>query len=304
MVRGPTWWKKMYAATLQSEPDQSGSQSNAKAIHVAGSAEIGFVHSDGITRLDHLYQHDPVRVLFPDPPEGDIPQATLITTSGGLTGGDQISLQIKAGPGARAMAIAQAAEKIYRSAGGDTQINLTLGAAADSWLEYLPQETILFDGARLSRLSRVQVTGSAQLLAGEIIVFGRRGSGEIYGCGYLRDAWEIYRDETLVWADAVLLEDDISGPLNHPAGFDGAAAMATAVYSGPDAATYLDPTREILNTNPDGVRSSATMVNDLLIVRWLGEDALSLRTVFGNFWQQFRHQAAVLPASLPRLWHM
>ncbi len=275
-----------------------------QVIEVKGRAEIGFVHRDGATRLAHLYQHDPVRVLFPNIPPGGVLEATIVTTSGGLVGGDEISLEITAGPNATALVSTQAAEKIYRSSGAKTDISVAITAQEDAWLEWLPQETILFDGSKLRRRISVKAARGARILAGEILVLGRVGSGERFSSGFLRDAWEVWLMDRLTWADALYLDNDISGVLSHPACFDGATALATAVYVCGDPAVHLDAARDMLSATGDNVLSSATVVNGVLVMRWLGQDAYHLRQAFGGFWKVFRHHAGGQAAELPRLWYV
>ena len=94
MVTPPKWWKRMLDVTSPSEEIKTG--------RVAGRAEIGFAVSDGESRLAHLFQHEPLRVLFPAPAAGDIPSAALVTTSGGLVGGDHLSIRVSAEAGATA----------------------------------------------------------------------------------------------------------------------------------------------------------------------------------------------------------
>jgi len=273
---------------------------------VHGAAEIGFVHKQGETRLDHLYQHDPLRVLFPTPPKGEPPNAVLVTTSGGLVGGDRLDVSVSAGPGTAAMVTAQAAEKVYRSAGPDSQIGVRLSVEKDAWLEWLPQETILFDGARLRRETAIDLAPGARILAGEILVFGRVASGERLSKGLVREAWSVRRDGRLIWADALHLDSGPDGDLMdifaEPACFDGAAAQATAVYADGDPARHLDRARSLLAEGDDELRSAATVVNGVLVARWLGHDPARLRRAFGDFWTGFRQAAAGLPATLPRLW--
>ena len=280
------------------------SPSDARSATLAdGRAEIVFTAQEGRTRLAHLYQHEPLRVLFPTPPQGDCLQAALVTTSGGLVGGDRLAGDVRAETGAQALVSPQAAEKVYRSTGADCRIEVTLAAAAQSWLEWLPQETILFEGARLARTTMIIADADAQVLAGEMLVFGRIGSGERLTRGFVRDAWEVRRAGTLVWADALLLDGNIARPLAHPAGFDGATAQATVIYVAPDAGRRLAEARAALDESA-GVRCAASVVNGVLVTRFLGRDARAVRTAFGEFWKMFRHAAAGLPASLPRLWHV
>lgn len=268
-----------------------------------GRAEIAFAAEGGRTRLAHLYHRDPLRFLFPTAPAGDCIQAALVTTSGGLVGGDRLSIDIKTLARASAMVSPQAAEKVYRSAGHDCEIDVTLGAARASWLEWLPQETILFDNARLHRVTKIDAAGDARVLAGEMLVFGRIGRGERLNRGFVRDAWEVRLDGKLVWADSLLLEDDIAATIAHPAGFDGATATATVVYVGADAALHLQSARESLGEDA-AVRTAATVVNGVLVARFVGRDAKALRAAFGTFWAAFRNKVAELPAVLPRLWHV
>ncbi|MBS27940.1 MAG: urease accessory protein [Alphaproteobacteria bacterium] len=270
----------------------------------SGRAEIDFAYTDGRTRLSHLYQSDPLRILFPDPGAGEPETATLVTTSGGLVGGDHLSISVAAGAGATARVVGQAAEKVYRSTGADVRIDMRLSVAADGWLEWLPQETIVFDSARLRRRAELDVAPGGRLLAGEMIVFGRAAMGEVLQDGLVHEAWDVHRGGRLVWADAVHLDGDVTNTLTAAAGFDGAAAFASMVYAGDDAAALLPSARAGLDavTADRDLRCAATCVGDVLIVRWLGRDARRLRDTYGKFWADFRHRIAELPAAMPRLW--
>jgi urease accessory protein len=109
----------------------------------------------------------------------------------------------------------------------------------------------------------------------------------------------VHREGRLVWADALHLENDIADTFAEPACFDGATAQATAIYAGDDAFQHLDLARSLLD---DKLRTAATVVNGVLVVRWLGPDPAQLRRAFGKFWAGFRHGSTGRPATLPRLW--
>lgn len=284
----------MFAATLPSE------SMIGPGMH--GCAEMAFARVNGHSKLSHLYQHAPLRVLFPHHPSHEPAAAAIVTTSGGLVGGDRLRVDVTAHAGARALVTAQAAEKVYRSKGPDCRIDVRLSAEDAAWLEWLPQETILFDGARLRRLTAIHHVPGAKVLAGEILVFGRIARDERLEYGLIQDAWEISHDGRLIWSDALHLDGDLAHVLNHRGCFAGAAAYATAVYVGDDAADRLTTARGLTEHSP--VRSSATVVHGVLVVRWLGEDALEVRRAFGAFWMGFRHAVAGLAATLPRLWHI
>lgn len=295
------------AAPLPGDADSDrdgGAASLPVPVPVHGIGTVGFALKDGATRLKDLYQQDPVRVLFPTPARGEIPTAVFVTTSGGLVGGDVLGLGAGVQANAAALVTAQAAEKIYRSKGGLCRIDLRLRVEPGGWLEWLPQETILFEGARMKRRTVASVASGGRLLAGEFIVLGRQAMGETVTHGLVRDDWQVRRDGRLVWADALCLDGDISALTEHPAGLGGAIAIATAVFVADDAPDYLDAARDLLSGSSGRVRCGATAVNGILVVRVMGADPFEIREAYGNFWAAFRHAAAGLPGQLPRLWHI
>jgi urease accessory protein len=269
---------------------------------VHGVARIGFAARGSRTRLATLYQQAPLRVLFPRAPAGDPPHAVLVTTSGGLVGGDRLEVEIETGRDARALVITQAAEKAYRSTGAAAQVTVALRAGPGSWLEWCPQETILFERARLRRRTTLQLGLDSRVLAGDILVFGRRAHGERLRTGSLRDAWQVRSGDRLVWADALRLEGDIGAQLAAPFGFAGAAAYASLVYAGADAAAWRDPLRELVGGGGAGQRAGVTCLPGLLLARWLDKDAARLRACFTHAWTGLRHAAAGLPAKAPVAW--
>ncbi|MDP6350688.1 MAG: urease accessory protein UreD [Alphaproteobacteria bacterium] len=288
------------AALEEGELPPPISAAAAKRFRIAGCAEIGLERGDGRTRLSHLYQHDPLRVLFPRAEPGEPLTAALVTTSGGLVAGDRLDISFAAGPGAEALLTTQAAEKVYRSTGADCTIALDLRIDSGARLEWLPQETILFDGARLRRRTAIDFAADGTVMAGEIVVFGRHAMGETVCRGLVRDAWELRRDGRLVWAEALHLEGALDDALADPAGFDGARAMATMVYAAADAPGRIGCARALLEAA--GAEAAATCLDGVLIVRWLDRDAQRLRRNYGDFRAAFRAAVAGLPARLPRLW--
>ena len=266
-----------------------------------GAAEIAFARrSDGRTDLAQIYQRSPCRVLFPAPEAEDPPMAALLTTSGGLAGGDRLSLAVTVAAGARAGATTAAAEKVYRSAQGDVDITVRLSVAERGWLEWLPQETILFDGARLVRRLSVAVAQEAQFLGAELLVLGRAARGERFARGRAHDSWRIRFGERLVWADALCLEDEIAALLAAPAGFAGAAALATAIYVGADAPAHL-PLARVLAEGGE-CRAGATLLGTVLVARFLGVRADAVRNAYAHYLAGMRQAVAGLPAAMPRLW--
>ena len=274
-------------------------------ISTKGKAKLSFeVDVNGKTRLNELYHSDPLRILFPNIPDKDILQAALVNISGGLVGGDKISVDMQIGRNAKALIASQSAEKVYRSAGADTEMEIKITVKPGSWLEFLPQETILFQGSRLRRQIKVSIEGDGSLVAGEILVFGRRGHGEYFKNGLIHESWEIERDGRLLWADTLHMDKNIGSTINHPACFDGAVGMATLIYNGPNATDNLAVIQNLLADSNRDILSSVTCINGVMIIRWIGKNSLDLRNEFGAFWSAFRNKIADLPAKLPRLWNM
>lgn len=265
-----------------------------------GAAEIGFALRAGATRLSHLFQRAPCRVLTPSVEAGDPPQAVLITTSGGLADGDAIALALAVEPGATATITTQAAEKIYR-ARDRVPARVRVSATVDkgATLEWLPQETILFDGARCDRRTVAEVAPGGQLLACEMVVFGRLASGERFTKGFLHDGWDIRRNGRLIWRDALRLDDGMTAAMASAAGFSGAHAIASAVYVGDDAADHLSAARALIGEGE--ARGGITLVNGVLLARWLGEPA-AVRAALSHYLANIRQTVAGWPARLPRVW--
>ncbi|WP_374651187.1 urease accessory protein UreD [Dongia sp.] len=272
-----------------------------------GSLDIRFLSDAALagTRLVHLDQRAPLRALFPHCSNMGLPVAAITTTCGGLTGGDHLSLAVHMGQEAGAMAVAQAAEKLYRSTGADTRIDVDLHLGANAWLEWLPQETILFDGARLRRRTRLNLGAGSAMLAGEMLTFGRQARGEELTHGLVRDEWHVARDGKPAWADTFhAAESDLVAALYHPAALAGARASAMLMHAGENLGAALALVRARLQQLNAQIRAAATIVNGILLVRWLGSDSADIRPGFAQLWMELRALARGLPANLPTFWHV
>lgn len=270
---------------------------------VDGAARLAYrCDAHGVTRLADLFQRAPCRVLFPDIDAGEPAQAVMLTTSGGLTGGDRLSIAVEAGAGSRLTVTTQAAEKLYRALPGDeaTNIDIRYAVGDGAWAEWLAQETILFERSRLRRLFVADVAPRGRLLAVESLVFGRTAMGEAYEHGALHDAWRIRRGGRLVWADALRLQGEVALQRALPFGFGTARACATLVYVGDDAAALLEPLRERLQALAG--QAAATAFDGLLIVRVLAEDATDMRSAVRVAAGALRSLAGGLPERLPKVW--
>jgi urease accessory protein len=270
-------------------------QSRSWLPRTEGSARLGFICRDGRTRLDVLHQQGAARVRFPKPAEASSMEAVLLNTAGGLTGGDRMDIDVRLGAGAEAVLTTAAAEKIYRARDGNTAIAIELRLGVGANLTWLPQATILFDGARLDRRTEVELADQARFLAVEMLIFGRQAMGEEVRHGFCRDAWRIRRDGTLVFADTFRVNGDIAAALERPATLAGARAAAMIIYVAADAASRLDLVRSML-AGAESMAGASTW-NGLLMVRAIAREG---RTLQGDIAPLLR---ALSGRPLPRVWH-
>lgn len=227
-----------------------------------------------VTRLKNLRQQGSYRAIFPRPIVGNV-EAVIINTAGGVTGGDQFSTCITAHENANLSVTTQAAERIYRATGaGRGVMKTTLRAEKAAQLYWLPQETILFNGARLQRSLTVDVHGSAKFLMVEQLVFGRETSGETLRSGALDDRVTITSGGPPIYLDCIRLEGDIAAQLARPAVACGARAVASIVLVDQNAQPLLAAVRALLAPT-----AGASLLSDtVLVVRILAADSYALRT--------------------------
>ena len=226
-------------------------------------------------------------------------EAVIVNTGGGMAGGDRAFFAFEAGPGAAVTVTTAAAEKVYRGveAGGApaetrVEVDLTLGPGAA--LEWLPQETILFDGARLSRRLSVDMAPDAALILVEMLVFGRLAMGERVVCGCVRDRWRVRRGGRLVLAEDLDLAGDPTALLDRPALGGGARASATLIMMSPEAEGLLAPAREILAAA--AVAGGASAWGGRLVARATSPSPARLRVAVVALLSGLRGRAP------PRLW--
>jgi urease accessory protein len=262
------------------------------ANRAQGAVRFNVRCDDGVTRRGSLHESGSLRVRFPSP-EDDGLSAVFVNTAGGIAGGDRFEVAISAGEGARLTLTTAAAEKVYRAAAAPAQLDISLTAESGAHLAWLPQETILFDRARISRRIDIDLAETASLLLCEIVVFGRTAMGERMQQGEFVDRWRLRRGGKLVFAETVRLDGDIGMKLARPAVAKAGTAVATALIVPADE-TVVERIREAADGFGGEVGISAW--NGFAMARFCAQDAARLRadmmTVLGR---------ASL-AALPRLW--
>ena len=268
------------------------------AQRLIGKAHLRVKNHKGETCLSDLDQTVPLRVFFPPQKKGAPLLAVLVTISGGLVAGDHLTISAETQENCRLTLMTQAAEKIYRSEGKDCIIDITLKGQKNSYLEYLSQETILFDHSRLKRTTLLELDDQTTMMAGEITVFGRIVRGEEWRHGLFRDQWIVKKKGRLIWTETLLLEGDIHPYFDNQASLNQSKAIASLIIAVENPQDYLSLIREKLNDD-----AGATCVNGLLVIRWLSKDSLALRTNFSEIWCLMR-EIFHCEATMPRLWQI
>jgi urease accessory protein len=261
------------------------------ANRARGAVAFDVQLADGLTRRRHLHESGSLRVRFPSP-EADGLSAVFVNTAGGVAGGDRFDIDVAAGEGARLTLTTAAAEKVYRAPDRPAELNISLKAASGAHLSWVPQETILFDRARVSRKIDIDLADSASLVLCEIVVFGRAAMGERMQEGEFVDRWRIRRGGKLVFAETVRLDGDIGGKLTKSAIAKGGVAIGTALIVPGDEALV-----ERIRAQSDnfGGEVGISAWNGFAMARFCAQDAARLRA----------DMIAVLGASgsgLPRIW--
>ncbi len=250
----------------------------------AGSLALE-IRARGVVK--RLREEGCAKLRVPARPADQPHEAIIINTSGGLAGGDRFEITAQAA--SDLCLTTQAAEKIYPSLGSETRVTTKLRGQGEARLSWLPQETIIFDGAKLERSLDVELHRSATLLAVESVILGRRAMGENLTDFYFRDRWRIRSNGRLIYADDLRFDPvRVQGA----AALNGATAFATLVFVGPTAESFLEPLREIFDD-----LGGVSAWDGKLIARLVGVDGFDLRK---TLIPALRVLAA--PSELPKVW--
>lgn len=271
--------------------DASATNSVFEANRARGAVRFDVHARDGVTRRGALHESGSLRVRFPSPEDEGL-SGVFVNTAGGVAGGDRFDIEISASDGSRLTLTTAAAEKVYRAPGPAAQLGIALKVAAGARLAWLPQETILFDRARVHRRFDIALDANASLLLCEIVVFGRTAMGERMDQGEFVDRWRLSRGGKLVFAETVRLDGDIGAKLARSAVAKGGAAIGTALIVPGDEA-QVERIREASESFSGEVGISAW--NGFAMARFCAQDAARLRA----------DMMAVLArtgVALPRLW--
>jgi len=255
-------------------------------------ARGAFVRVGDRTKAQQLFETGGLRWRFPR--SSNPCEAAIVNTGGGVAGGDSYSVRLRLHENAEVEATTPSAERIYRSDGPAAAIATRLALAPGARLFWLPQETLMFDSARLERRLEVETSGDAEFLVAETVVFGRLAMGESRIDASLRDSWRIRRDGRLIFADETRLER-AGAALDRKAVGAGARALSTLIASAPSIEARLPDLRAALDTAGSGVESGASALDGLIVARLLAASPDRLRAALVA-------SIVALGGRKPRLW--
>ncbi|MCF6328068.1 MAG: urease accessory protein UreD [Devosiaceae bacterium] len=270
---------------------ESKTAARVKLQRSVGLAKVGFAQNG----LETLYQSGCAKIMLPKS-YCAIPEAIIVNTGGGLTGGDKFHIHATVKAGANLCVSSQTAERIYRSVGGQAKVLNSIKMGAGCSLEWLPQETILFEGSALNRKFEARLEMDSCLLALETLVLGRAEMGEVLTSVNFNDQWRIWRDGKIIYGDGLRIDAQALDKLSQPAVFGANRALAVLLYVAPDATERLAEAKSLLREL--NVETAISAWNGMIVVRFISEEANMIRSAIKKYLLGFRGR------DLPRVWHM
>lgn len=258
-----------------------------------------------MTERDHF---GPLRILKPLYPEGDdICHAVIVHPPGGIVAGDSLAVDLRVDSGAHALATTPGAQKWYRSTGAAASAITRLHVADDARLEWMPQETMVFDGARARQMLEITLAPNARFFGWEMLCLGRTTRGERFATGEFRQSIRLVRADggAPLWRESMLLIGN--DPLmSSPLGFRGLPVAATAWIVLPDdesglaSADVLAAVRAELGDAPLAAASSPE--TGLIVIKAMGDAPEAVRNLLIGVWKKIRLHVFAREAILPRIW--
>ena len=245
-------------------------------------------------KIEKLYQSGCAKLMLPKT-YGDMTEAVLLNTAGGITGGDRLDIDLTA-DASSLIVTTQTAERLYRSSTEPAKVDVKLTAKSAATLHWLPQETIIFEGAELDRTIRLDMAADSSCLLAETIILGREAMGEqVHNC-HFTDKWRLYRDGQLFHAESLRLTGRVAEIMAAPAGGNGARLLSTILYAGRDAEQMAYAVRAAIDNSSSNC--AASYWDDRLVIRLVSPHAPIARKDINNVLCVLRGQP------MPRVWQI
>lgn len=301
----------MFHATSPGGVNDEGDLSDSVDLSPHGTSDRDLQRADGCGRvvlsgsangtcIEDIFERSPIRIMFPRTGCGPVEEAVIINSAGGVAGGDRLEFSVTALPDASIAVTTQAAEKVYRALYEPARVQTRLQASDSARLAWLPQETIVFNKARLRRTTEIELFSGAQLVALEWMVLGRAAHGEIVVGGNITESWRVRKDGRLIWADSFRITDEIFPHLYRKALLSNFNSIATLVYYGLDLERRLEFLRETLR--PLECNCAVTLVGGLIVARFAAKQSSDLKLALRSCLLQFEPEVGSGPFRVPKMW--
>jgi urease accessory protein len=266
-----------------------------------GSLKLQFANLEGDTYLVSSYSQAPFKVQRPFYPEGkSISHLVILHTAGGIVGGDELVSDLQLLPNSKVLITTATASKLYRSLGDIATGNVNCKVSTGACLEWLPQETIIFNGALYHQKMRIDLAPGATYFAWEITRYGRTARGERFLTGDWRSSVEVYQENRLLWLDRQRIFGD-EHLLNSPNGLGGCSLAGTLVLVGLDLSPEILQKIQQLRLNYQGEIGVTSLMKGLLC-RYRGYSTSEVRHLFREIWSLLRPIYLDVKATVPRIW--
>jgi len=262
-----------------------------------GLGKASLIAYAGVTRLERLHQAGAAKIRLPHSYRGGTMDVVLINTSGGLTGGDRLDWRVTLGPNAQAVVTTQACERVYRALGEPARVSVALDVGPGARLDWLPQETILYNGSGLERRFEASVADDGVLLIVEPVLLGRLAHGEKVHHTDFHDRWRVRRGGKLTFAEDTRFDGAVGPILERRAALGGRAAFASVVLISREAEACLDPVLARLSAVDGDCCGGASAFDGKLICRLIAQDGMRLRRTLTDVLTLMRGGLG-----MPRLW--
>ena len=255
------------------------------------------LRDDGTTILAENRHVGPLRVQQPLFPEGGVCHACILHPPGGVVGGDRLELEAVVEPGSHALITTPGATKFYRSGGRPASQRQYLQVRGGT-LEWFPQDNIIFPGAEAEIATEVHLTDNANFIGWEVLGLGLPTRGELFDRGRLASSFVLYRDGVPLFFERLVVED--KSDLESPAGLRNRPVTGTMLATGVEA-SWLEEVNETVSTGGDRLLGM-TLLDDLLVVRYLGAATFEARELLEKIWSMLRPRLLGRPPCPPRIW--
>ena len=306
-----SWCKPMFDAMSQPDLIKELDLSHTPHVSTDGPSDKDLQRAEGCGRvvvsccekgtyIKDVFQRAPIRIMVPRVDDGALKEVVFVNIAGGIAGGDRLESDVTALANASVVVTSQAAEKVYRALDAPACIATRVRVSENARLAWLPQETIVFNRARLRRETEIHLSSGAEFLALEWLVLGRAAYGEEVTGGHISDRWCVKKDGRLIWADTFRATDEVFPDLHRKALLSNCKAVATLVYFGPCLDTRLEFFRDI--TPSLECLCAATSLGGLMIARFAAMTSSALRLALRSVLEQFSQELGPGPFRVPKMW--